>query len=518
MHKINISIITMILLCTSLLYGCSNNETTDIGTKDNSDLSSEESTDKNPEEIAANTAQEADTDSSDIYGDLFTQNTISKINIKITDTDWQALLADPLTETYYSADIEINGETIKNVGFRTKGFSSLSSVANSDSDRFGFKVKFDEFVKDQNYNGLNKCVLNASFSDPSYMREFLTYNALSYLDATTPEIEYTQLSINGELYGLYLCVESLDDSFVERVTDTSSKDTCLYKAESESCTLNTDTDVSSFELQYGEDEGNTHISELITELNSMPEGEKGNIETILDVDSVLKAIAVNTVMGNYDSYSGSKAHNYYLLYNNGQFEYLAWDFNMSMGGFSEDSGASVTADVNTAIFNTTLEERPLIKNLLAVPEYKAKYLEYVNSLVEYLGDFEGSVSAVADLIREDVETDPTAFYTSAQFEENIIASDADLSTVVAAVGKDGQGQNPISGKMPNNIERPYGKELPDDAQQPNGQYAPDGMDNPSFEADLYTKGIGGGMINSEAVSIVDYVTQRIANIKEQLSE
>ena len=66
-----------------------------------------------------------------------------------------------------------------------------------------------------------------------------------------------------------------------------------------------------------------HYTKLYDEvLNNTTEDNKEELEAILDVDSVLKAIAINTVMGNYDSYNGSKAHNYYLLYSDGKFSYI----------------------------------------------------------------------------------------------------------------------------------------------------------------------------------------------------
>ncbi len=38
--------------------------------------------------------------------------------------------------------------------------------------------------------------------------------------------------------------------------------------------------------------------------------EKGDIESVLDVDSVLKYIAANTLLESYDSYSGQFSQNY----------------------------------------------------------------------------------------------------------------------------------------------------------------------------------------------------------------
>ena len=461
-------------------------------------------------------------DSSKYYGTTFGQGNIIDINVQISDTDWKEIKDNPMSEEYHSANITVNGTTVKNVGFRTKGFSSLSSVANSDSDRYGFKVKMDKYVDNQLLNGLDTLVLNTSFSDPSYMREYLTYAASQYLGAQSPFLSYSRLSINGELFGFYLCIEAYDDSFAQRYSN--AEDTVLYKAVSENCTLLTSDDGSGFDVDYGKDDNYTNIKDLITILNSTTSENKEELERILNIDSVLKAIAVNTVTGNYDSYNGSKAHNYYLLYSGGKFSYIGWDYNMSMGGFSEDNGASVTVDVSSPVYNVDISERPLIEKLLAIDEYYDRYMGYVNSLTEYFSNFDTTVASIADIIREDVKNDPSAFYTIEDFESNITASDTDLSQVQSHTG--GGGGKGMGDRK--NMQRSDG--APTDNTDGFEGYAPDmsGRNSPgnfngnapeipkNADGNMQRPNGGGGMIHQKAVSIVDYITQRIAAIKEQM--
>ena len=194
---------------------------------------------------------------------VFLQGEVNDINIEIKDSDWNDLIENAKDETYYSADVTINGQTITNVGFRAKGYSSLITVADSESNRYGFRVKLDKYVDGQTMNGLDTFVLNASFADPSYMREYLTYAASAHLGIMTPDLGYTKLSINGEFFGLYLAIEAYDDHFVERYTD--SEDTVLYKADSERCTLTLNDDGSGFDVKYGKDDDYSNIKQLISE-------------------------------------------------------------------------------------------------------------------------------------------------------------------------------------------------------------------------------------------------------------
>lgn len=261
------------------------------------------------------------------------------------------------------------------------------------------------------------------------------------------------------------------------------------------------------------------------------EDNKSQLEEILNVDSVLKAIAVNTVLGNYDSYSGSKAHNYYLLYEDGKFSYIGWDYNMSIGGFMEGNGASVTADIDSPVYNVDISQRPLIEKLLKIDEYNDRYKEYVNELTEYFSECEEKINSIADTIRPYVENDPSAFYTIDQFETNITKSDADLSEVSENQKNNkpsmmGPDNGAISSDGVNNTNEGPGFQKPESTENTeigNKPQIPEGTENQDVgERPQMPDGQGaamggmGGKINGDAVSIVDYITQRIANIKLQM--
>ena len=303
------------------------------------------------------------------YEHLFKDGEIIDIKIEIPEEDWEDIKENAIDEEYHMANLTINNINVEDIGIRTKGNSSLRSVAGSDSDRYSFRIKIDKYIDDQTVEGMDEFVLNSQFADPSYLREYLTYKAMAELGGTTPYVNFCNLYINDELFGFYLCIEALDDSFVERLTD--AEDTNLYKADGERATLLSDMDLKQFENKYGEDEELQNIQKLIDIINN-EDVTKEELENIIDVDSVLKAMAINSIMGNYDSYSGSMAHNYYLLYENGKFEYIGWDYNMSIGGFMEN-GASVKADISNPVYGTTLEKRPLFETIFAIEDYQNTY-------------------------------------------------------------------------------------------------------------------------------------------------
>ncbi len=161
---------------------------------------------------------------------IFDNDKISEINITIDEDKWQELLDNAIKEEYYSCDISINGEVFSNVGIRAKGNSSLSTVANdSTTDRYSFKIDFSEYIKGQSYYGLDKLALNNNMSDATYMKEYLSYDMFSEMDIPTPGFAYSNIKINGKDWGLYLAVEVMEESFIERYY--GSTDGNLYKPE-----------------------------------------------------------------------------------------------------------------------------------------------------------------------------------------------------------------------------------------------------------------------------------------------
>ena len=211
---------------------------------------------------------------------------VTEINIEIDESIWQELLDNATSEEYYSANITINDETFYNVGLRTKGNSSLSNVARDEnSDRYSLKIKFDKYVDGQTYYGIEKLALNNNYQDPTYMKEYLSYEIFSSLGVPTPEYSYASISINGEPWGLYLAIEDIDERYIEKYY--GSVDGNLYKPET--MDLNNDNmgqngqgnDIMKPELQMnGENSVNNNVDSNSAEPNNLQEGINGNIPSM----------------------------------------------------------------------------------------------------------------------------------------------------------------------------------------------------------------------------------------------
>ena len=124
---------------------------------------------------------------------LFSTDSIIDVDVSISESDWEDLLENAISEEYYSCDVTVNGTEYKNVGFRAKGNTSLSMVASSDSDRYSFKISFDEYVDGQNCDGLSKLVLNNNYSDATMMKEAICYDMFAFLGADASLYNYAKV-------------------------------------------------------------------------------------------------------------------------------------------------------------------------------------------------------------------------------------------------------------------------------------------------------------------------------------
>jgi len=370
---------------------------------------------------------------------------IMTFSINVDEAKWQEMLDNASKEEYISADVTINGTTIKNVGIRPKGNSSLMKIVNNDkTDRYSFKIKFDEYVKDQTWLGLDKIVINNMDADNSYMKEYLSYDLMREIGVDAPLYAFADIQVNGKAWGFYLAVEVLDSGYLDRTKDGKGE---LYKpnndgnmgqmggfggrapkngeapdnmqppadmefpegmqppadmelpngdkggrgfpggmngAQNGVSLVYSDDAISSYSAIFDNAETKTTKEDqqrVITALKHLSEGT--DLDTYVDVDAVLKYFAAHTVVVNMDSYTSTMGHNYYLYENDGQISILPWDYNLAFGGFQGGTASSVVnLAIDTPVSGVSLEDRPLLGKLLEVPEYKEKYHAYLQQIMD----------------------------------------------------------------------------------------------------------------------------------------
>ena len=499
--------------------------------------------------------------------------------IDIVMDDWDELIDNATSEEYYTAAMVIDGEAYKNVGIRGKGNTSLSTVASMDSDRYSFKVEFDHYDSSITYHGLDKLSLNNLIQDSTMMKDYLTYTMMNEFGAAAPLCSFVYLTVNGEDWGLYLAVEGVEDSFLERnygsnygelykpdsmsfgggrgngkdfnmddfmnreeSADGSEKEATMpegfggkipnmsnfdpsqmqgdipqmpgmTQGNSEnsnkpssgggrgdfSFSIDEETLRSAFEklgidesllngidfenmtmqsiqsmlssldeetmqklmqevmnsgsfempdmggrggfggmgssdvkLQYVDDNTSSYSNiwnnaktditaadqtRLIESLKKL--SNKEQIESVVDIEAVIRYFVVHNYVCNGDSYTGSMIHNYYLYEENGQLAMLPWDYNLAFGTFQGGNGQStVNTPIDSPVDGGSSEDRPMWNWIMSDESYTELYHQYFAEFLNKV-DIVGIIDNAYTLIKSYVEKDPTAFYTYEEFETGV---------------------------------------------------------------------------------------------------
>ena len=145
---------------------------------------------------------------------LFDDSVVHTIDIQMDD--WEGFLSTCTNEEYSLCDLVVDGESYSGAGIRAKGNTSLSSVAQYGNDRYSFKIEFDHYDNALTYHGLDKLNLNNLIQDNTMMKDYVTYQLMGSFGVDAPLCSYVYITVNGEDWGLYLAVEGVEDSFLQR--------------------------------------------------------------------------------------------------------------------------------------------------------------------------------------------------------------------------------------------------------------------------------------------------------------
>lgn len=376
--------------------------------------------------------------------DFYALDHIPQIKIYFEQSNWDALL-DSLyilgSEARLGGDVTIDGTEYKNVGVRYKGYSSYSSTRKKNP----FNIDLDYALPDQNHLGVQKIKLSNVIQDPSFIREILSYEiGRKYMPAS--KANFAMVYVNDAFIGVFTNVESIESDFLQTYFHSSGN--TFVKGNPETVDLNgansnlgnqLGTDISNYTSLYDMKSSGSqdwdNLYSLIDVLNEDP----ASIETILNVDRTLWMHAFNYTVINFDSYVGY-AQNYYLYQDdNGQFNPILWDLNMSFGSYrlSDDSDHWDGFDVNEAKtidplqhYNSfSVHSRPLIRNLLENDTYRRMYLAHIKTIVEenfVSQDFYTRGQYMQSIIDAGVQLDTNKFYSYDDFLDNLDITVSDL--------------------------------------------------------------------------------------------
>ncbi len=322
-------------------------------------------------------------------GPVFVDTEVPRIDLFLSSSDLATLLAsgNEYSDTEYSGRFIFKSseetDTIENVGIRLRGNTSRVSQKKS------FKVSFNTFVQGRKFHGLEKMNLNGEHNDPGIIRSKLSWDVLKRSGVPAPRANHVRLYINGSYKGLYINVEHVDEQLMKHRFGNNGGNLykCLYPAD----LAYRGSDPNLYKQMAGSirvydlktntlADDYTDIAHLIDILNNssltnLPQA----LEPVFDVNSYLRYLAVEVLIGNWDGYSYNK-NNFYLYHNQatGKFEFIPYDLDNTFGidWFGVDWGTR-----NIYNWANDWEERPLTKRLMQVKTYRDRFTFFVRQIL-----------------------------------------------------------------------------------------------------------------------------------------
>lgn len=338
------------------------------------------------------------------YATVFPDDAVHRIELSITAEDWAAMQADlsanisgrpgpggadlDFTPIWVEGTLTFDGADWLHTGIRFKGNSSLRDAFTSGGDKFPFKLDFDEWedtypsVDNQRFYGFKQLNLGSNYKDSSFMREKVTSDLFRAFGVPSAHAAFCEVWLDKgeglEFVGVYTLVEEVDDTLYEdQFPDDSGN---LYKPDGDAASFAEGTfDTAEFDLKTNEEDADfADVRALYDVLHdsSRTTGEAAwmsALEAVFDVDAFLRYLAVNQVVQNWDTY-GTMTHNYFLYGDAGVLSWIPWDNNESLATTGRAPLSLELDEVGT--------QWPLIRYLLDVDAYRARYVELAQQFVE----------------------------------------------------------------------------------------------------------------------------------------
>lgn len=282
---------------------------------------------------------------------LFDDTKIHEVQINLDWNDYKSLI-ETYEQTglkdYYKTDIVIDGVTIKNVGIRLKGNKSLMDTFKGSSEiksmQLPFLIKFDKYVKGQNYQGITELAIRTGSGDvgsgEALLEEPLAFYVSRMSGAVVPECSYASVTVSDLKPAYYEICENVNENYLEKHFNDSKG--VLYKVKNFANTTYKGDDQVEYKEYFDQKtkvhkEDFAHLIGFLKFINESSDKEfEEHLSDWVDVDSLTTTMAINGLVDNNDSFSGTNS-NYYFYYSpeTKKFNVLAWDMNLAFGAMEK---------------------------------------------------------------------------------------------------------------------------------------------------------------------------------------
>lgn len=350
--------------------------------------------------------------------ELFSSQTLQRVDLWLNSSDWSKLRNNFQENTYYPADLTLNGQTIRNTGIRSRGRGSRSST------KPGLRVDFDRYATGQTFLGLKSLVLDNLTQDASGIHETVAAGFYARLGIPVSREIHTRLYVNGEYAGLYAIVEAVDKELLARVFGAIGDDTqndgylFEFKYQDEWRFSGLGTSLAPYKLRF---EATTHesktdeekyrlIETLVRLTNDTPTVDlPAAIGGLLDLPAFVRFVAAQNFLAETDGFLGAFGMNNFYLYrleNQSVHTLIMWD--------ADNTFYSAELPTNDWGVGTVLMEK-----LMSLADYAALYraeLERCVDLAEADNWLDTEIIRQVQRIDTAMKEDPNKPFPNSRYE------------------------------------------------------------------------------------------------------
>ncbi len=307
-------------------------------------------------------------------------------------------------------------EEYADVGVRYRGHNVYEE---SEMERRGFKLSFDEFVSGREFHGVQHINLLGTEGDYTLLRERLALGVMAEMGVPAPRVGHALVTVNGKYMGIFPNSEEADDQrfldahFGEASPDAADgsyfkvKGYCGERAGLEWVSDDPVAYAGTYEPKAGTSD-TAFAEELLPLLACASTGSDSEFATCIpdhiDVDEWLTEIAVDMALPDVDGMAGAGQN--FLLYRppEGRFVVVPWDKDLSLTLTNHPADAGGIFDLHPAWLENS--QPMLVDRLRSV--YREEFCAAVLAVAERVepGVIGLEIDRLETLLEPDIRRDP----------------------------------------------------------------------------------------------------------------
>jgi spore coat protein H len=339
------------------------------------------------------------------YQTVFDDSQVRRVDISISQSNWDTMWTDVEAKIEVPADAVIFGKELKDIGFRMRGQWSLRGS----KEKKPWKIHTDAFIEGQEFHNLKQLVFTNSLEDPTMLQEKLAYDLMHFAGVPASHvcfveiwIDFTDDSSPPIFWGVYVMIERVDNKFVGNRFGQESKGGNLYKASLAQRgpmdlvyrgdnieNYRSQGDLYNIGKVNNEEEADySDILQFIKLIDGVtydtPDDFAHALEQIFNVDEFLRYMAAAVALSGWDIYPFA-GNNYYLYLNQStkKFEWIPWDLTWGNNPHQPIFGRDGIG---------FLERAPLYDRVFEVQRYRDQYAAYLDLINRHWLTYENVLS------------------------------------------------------------------------------------------------------------------------------